>query len=115
MKGQGLTPSGSPTRRRTTTRRSTATARRACLSSTTPIDEDNVHVRWIFTTPKSNGEGATKQAAESFCSGVSQDIPIWENKVYRERPVLTKGESGIVAHGGVSPFRWLARATDVLA
>ena len=68
------------------------------LSSTTPIDEDNVHVRWIFTAPKENGEGATKQAAESFCAGVSQDIPIGENKVYRDPPVITKTEKLILEH-----------------
>ena len=68
------------------------------LSSTTPVDEDNVHVRWIFTTPQANGEGATKQAAESFCAGVSQDIPIWENKLYRDPPVITKTEKLILEH-----------------
>jgi nitrite reductase/ring-hydroxylating ferredoxin subunit len=68
------------------------------LSSTTPVDEDNVHVRWIFTTPKANGEGATKQAADSFCAGVSQDIPIWENKIYRDPPVITKTEKLILEH-----------------
>src|SRR5688572_29188490 len=62
------------------------------LSSTTPIDAGNVHVRWIFTAPKANGEGAAEQAAESFCAGVSQDIPIWENKIYKDPPVITKTE-----------------------
>lgn len=68
------------------------------LSSTTPIDTGNVHVRWIFTAPKANGEGAVEQAAESFCAGVSQDIPIWENKVYRDPPVITRVEKLILEH-----------------
>ena len=68
------------------------------LSSTTPIDENNVHVRWIFTSPKSNGEDAALQAAESFCAGVSQDIPIWENKMYRDPPIITKTEKLILEH-----------------
>ena len=29
---------------------------------------------------------------------MTQDIPIWENKIYRPLPVLTKSESGIIAH-----------------
>jgi phenylpropionate dioxygenase-like ring-hydroxylating dioxygenase large terminal subunit len=66
------------------------------LSSTTPIDEEHVHVRWIFTAPRSAGPDAAEQAAEGFCGGVSQDIPIWENKVYREHPVLTKSERPIL-------------------
>ena len=31
-------------------------------------------------------------------AGVSQDIPIWENKIYRPRPVLTKSEKYILEH-----------------
>jgi hypothetical protein len=68
------------------------------LSSTTPIDAGNVHVRWIFTAPKVNGEGAAEQAADSFCAGVSQDIPIWENKIYKDPPVITKTEKLILEH-----------------
>ena len=82
------------------------------LSTVSPIDEDNVHVRWIFTAPVAEaaeasmvdgrtvhtGPNAAESFAEAFAEGISQDIPIWENKIYRERPVLTKGEAGIVAH-----------------
>jgi len=70
----------------------------AFLSSTTPIDEEHVHVRWTFATPRSLGEGAPTEIADSFLSGVSQDIPIWENKAYQQRPVLTKEEKGILDH-----------------
>lgn len=68
------------------------------LSSTTPIDAGNVHVRWVFTAPRANGEHAARDAADSFCAGVSQDIPIWENKVYRDPPVITKTEKLILEH-----------------
>ena len=34
------------------------------LSSTTPIDTENVKVRWIFTAPAANGPDAARQAAE---------------------------------------------------
>jgi phenylpropionate dioxygenase-like ring-hydroxylating dioxygenase large terminal subunit len=68
------------------------------LSSTTPIDEDNVYVRWVFTAPKANGDEAAVSAADSFCAGVSQDIPIWENKIYRDPPVVTKTEKLILEH-----------------
>jgi phenylpropionate dioxygenase-like ring-hydroxylating dioxygenase large terminal subunit len=68
------------------------------LSSTTPIDEESVHVRWVFTAPLADGADAVVAAADSFCDGVSQDIPIWENKVYRDRPVLTRSERPILEH-----------------
>ena len=48
--------------------------------------------------PTEVGANAAETFARSFAEGVSQDIPIWENKIYRDRPVLTKGEQGIVAH-----------------
>ena len=68
------------------------------LSSATPVDEDNLHVRWIFTAPVGLGADLLEQIAEQFALGVSQDVPIWENKIYRPRPMLTKGEAGIIAH-----------------
>ena len=47
-------------------------------------------------------EGVTSTVGAAFMREVTrqleQDIPIWENKIYREHPVLTRGESGIVAH-----------------
>ena len=45
-----------------------------------------------------SGEKSARFFAEQFTSGVTQDIPIWENKIYRPLPVLTKSESGIIAH-----------------
>jgi nitrite reductase/ring-hydroxylating ferredoxin subunit len=68
------------------------------LSSTTPLDAGRVQVRWIFSAPRANGDGSAVQAADLFCGGVSQDIPIWENKVYRDPPVVTKSEKLILEH-----------------
>jgi nitrite reductase/ring-hydroxylating ferredoxin subunit len=68
------------------------------LSSTTPIDEEKVFVRWVFSAPVANGPAAAADAADSFCDGVSQDIPIWENKVYRDPPVITRTEKLILEH-----------------
>jgi phenylpropionate dioxygenase-like ring-hydroxylating dioxygenase large terminal subunit len=68
------------------------------LSSTTPIDRESVHVRWVFTAPIASGERGATSAADSFCAGVSQDIPIWENKIYRDPPVLTRTEKLILEH-----------------
>ena len=68
------------------------------LSSTTPIDAGSVHVRWVFTSPRELGEEAALSAADSFCEGVSQDIPIWENKIYRDPPVITRTEKLILEH-----------------
>ena len=68
------------------------------MSSTTPIDVDTVHVRWIFSSPRALGDGAAEKAADYFCQGVSQDIPIWENKIYKEPPVLRPSEKDVGEH-----------------
>jgi nitrite reductase/ring-hydroxylating ferredoxin subunit len=66
------------------------------LSSTTPIDTENVKVRWVFTAPVANGPDGARAAAEAFAGGISQDLPIWENKRYVDRPVITKGEKKLL-------------------
>jgi phenylpropionate dioxygenase-like ring-hydroxylating dioxygenase large terminal subunit len=68
------------------------------LSSTTPVDEEKVIMRWIFSAPRTSGEHAAEKAADVFCRAVSQDIPIWENKIYRETPVLRPSEKPITEH-----------------
>ena len=41
--------------------------------------------------------------ARDFCKQIEQDIPIWENKIYRDRPQLARGE------GAITEFRAWAR------
>ena len=66
------------------------------ISSTTPVDEENVLVRWIFTSPK--GPAEAEKAADVFTSAVTQDIPIWENKIYKDPPVLRPMEKAVTEH-----------------
>jgi phenylpropionate dioxygenase-like ring-hydroxylating dioxygenase large terminal subunit len=68
------------------------------FSSTTPVDEEHVHVRWTFLSPLARGPQAAERAALGFTSALSQDIPIWENKRYVERPIITKSERSILDH-----------------
>jgi nitrite reductase/ring-hydroxylating ferredoxin subunit len=68
------------------------------LSSATPVDADNVHVRWIFTSPVAEGEEMLRMVSEKFGTGVTQDIPIWENKIYRDRPLLCDGDGPIAQY-----------------
>jgi nitrite reductase/ring-hydroxylating ferredoxin subunit len=68
------------------------------ISSTTPITAESVEVRWLFTSPVAGGENLARAAIEGFTSGVTQDIPIWENKIYRDPPIITKTEKLILEH-----------------
>ena len=68
------------------------------MSSTTPIDEEQRARPLDLHLPGRPRRGRGRAAADSFCAGVSQDIPIWENKVYRAHPVLTSPRRTILEH-----------------
>ncbi len=81
------------------------------LSSTTPIDEENVLVRWVFTAPKANGESSVKEAADAFCAGVSQDesaatsaasSPLAFGAVNTQRTCTLPASSGVVDERNVT-------------
>jgi nitrite reductase/ring-hydroxylating ferredoxin subunit len=73
---------------------------RSCTVLTvTPIDGEYVDARYTFfvLTEPETGE-MTRMGlgfVRDFCKQIEQDIPIWENKVFRDRPQLARGESAI--------------------
>ncbi len=77
------------------------------IGSVTPIDEHRVLVRKSFTQQRVDGENPTGGVAAAILRNVvgqlEQDIPIWEAKIYRERPLLSSGD------GPIAPFRRWAR------
>jgi len=69
------------------------------VSSVTPIDGENVDVRFNFSVKKVGGADITRGVGAAFIKEVSrqleQDIPIWENKVQWELPVLCDGDGPV--------------------
>jgi phenylpropionate dioxygenase-like ring-hydroxylating dioxygenase large terminal subunit len=65
------------------------------VSSVTPVDEENVHIRWMFTFPKSM-ERFSPRMINEFVKQIGEDVPIWENKIYVDRPLLIKGDGPII-------------------
>lgn len=69
------------------------------VATTTPIDEDNVHLRFNFSIKKLGGADTTRGVGAAFIAELKrqleQDIPIWENKVQYERPLLCDGDGPI--------------------
>ncbi|NLY92581.1 MAG: Rieske 2Fe-2S domain-containing protein [Myxococcales bacterium] len=69
------------------------------ISSVTPIDEDNVDVRFSFMVKKIGGSGVTAGVGKAFVAEIErqleQDIPIWENKIQHARPLLCDGDGPI--------------------
>ncbi len=69
------------------------------VSSVTPIDGEYVDVRFSFMVKKMASEDATKGVSRAFVKEIErqlgQDIPIWENKVMKSRPVLCDGDGPV--------------------
>jgi hypothetical protein len=59
----------------------------------TPIDGERVDLRGVVNVKKLDDEATSEQLAELFytayVSDFAKDFPIWENKRYRERPILS--------------------------
>ncbi|MEZ4290072.1 MAG: Rieske 2Fe-2S domain-containing protein [Myxococcota bacterium] len=69
------------------------------LATTTPIDADRVHVRYAFLQPRVDGQdpvgGAAAAIIRDIVKQMNEDVPIWENKAYLERPALCDGDGPI--------------------
>ena len=81
---------------------------RSCtLLTVTPIDGEWVEARYTFFVALDPETGEKTRMglgfARDFCKQIEQDIPIWEAKIYRDKPALASGESAI------SEFRNWAR------
>jgi nitrite reductase/ring-hydroxylating ferredoxin subunit len=73
---------------------------RSCtLLTVTPIDGEYVEARYTFFVALDPETGEKTRMglgfARDFCKQIEQDIPIWEAKIYRNRPALARGESAI--------------------
>ena len=81
----------------------------AILMGMTPVDDETTHLRFGVLSKQSgeNEEDAAKfqkAYADELAFAVTQDFPIWENKTYHEKPLLSDGD------GPVPAFRrWAAQ------
>ena len=72
------------------------------LTSATPVDGEHVDLRVTFTVrrnperPGAEQNVGNKLIAE-ICRQVEEDIPIWEHKLYRDRPAYSEGDGAISA------------------
>ena len=67
---------------------------------TTPIDDEHLHLTFLFLLRNPDADEHTANIARAFVksvtSEVQQDIPIWENKRYVPTPALAAGEQPIM-------------------
>jgi hypothetical protein len=69
------------------------------VATMTPIDADHVQLRFNFCVKKTAGAEMARGVGKAFVAEVTrqleQDIPIWENKVQYEKPLLCDGDGPI--------------------
>lgn len=76
--------------------RFTGVAETLMLNTVTPVDEERVEVRFSFLSRKSTPPGLATAMINEISRQLEQDIPIWENKIYRPKPILCAGEGDII-------------------
>ena len=74
----------------------------------TPVDEEHTEVNLLFSMRRLDDDAATESISELNDRitnlQFTQDVPIWEHKIYRERPMLT------ALDGPVAQYRrWFRR------
>lgn len=69
------------------------------LATTTPVDAGTVHVRYAFLQPRVDGRdpvgGVAAAIIRDIVKQMDEDVPIWENKIYRANPMLCDGDGPI--------------------
>jgi phenylpropionate dioxygenase-like ring-hydroxylating dioxygenase large terminal subunit len=81
-----------------TSNRFTGAVETLLMGVVTPVDDQSLGLRFLFTQPKGLSD-VKKMLAEgvkyNLVDQVMNDIPIWENKVYLESPTLCDGDGPI--------------------
>jgi phenylpropionate dioxygenase-like ring-hydroxylating dioxygenase large terminal subunit len=66
----------------------------------TPVDPGVVDARYTFLLPRAaDGDGVSARGRalqRDFLHQITQDIPIWERKIYRPHPKLARGENAVL-------------------
>ncbi len=69
------------------------------ISAATPVDDDFVALRHTFFIREPAQPGGANKVGKALVAEiirqVEEDIPIWEHKLYRPRPLLSAGERAI--------------------
>ncbi len=67
-----------------------------CVGNVIAVDDDFVEVRFTFAVKKMGGADVTRGIGKAFVAEISrqleQDIPVWENKIYLEKPIFCDGD-----------------------
>jgi 3-ketosteroid 9alpha-monooxygenase subunit A len=71
------------------------------INAHTPIDEHSLHLRFGVTLKKVVSDEKMARYAQGYANnltvGFGEDVAIWENKAWRDRPTLCDGDGAIGA------------------
>jgi 3-ketosteroid 9alpha-monooxygenase subunit A len=69
------------------------------LTATTPIDAEHCDLRLLFLVREEPGTATmsarNRALIDAIAENTSRDVPIWEHKVYRDKPPLVAGDGPI--------------------
>jgi phenylpropionate dioxygenase-like ring-hydroxylating dioxygenase large terminal subunit len=65
-------------------------------STAQPTKPNETHMRWTLTVRKEIVDLAGDDVMEGIKNGIFDDYPIWEHKIYREKPIFCKGDKTLV-------------------
>ena len=71
------------------------------VQQATPIDSEHTQIRWqLFHAPgASDGKLRVAQARmRDLAKQIEQDIPIWNQKIFMEKPLLVQGDGPLLAY-----------------
>ncbi len=71
------------------------------VQQATPIDAEHTQIRWQLYHPPGISEGkmrVTQARMRDLAKQIEQDIPIWNRKVFLERPLLVQGDGPLLAY-----------------
>jgi phenylpropionate dioxygenase-like ring-hydroxylating dioxygenase large terminal subunit len=70
------------------------------VAAVTPVEKDEVRVRFCFTQPKEQKDALATMVAQGFihevCRQLDQDKVIWDRQRYMERPIVCDGDGPIL-------------------
>jgi phenylpropionate dioxygenase-like ring-hydroxylating dioxygenase large terminal subunit len=65
-------------------------------NSAQPINRHETRMRWTLTVRREIEDVAGDDVMKGIIDGLSDDYPIWANKVHKRRPVFCKGDETLV-------------------
>ena len=71
------------------------------VQQATPIDSERTHIRWQLFHPPGLSEGKLRVAQarmRDLAKQIEQDIPIWNRKVFMDKPLLVQGDGPLLAY-----------------